>query len=206
MELLQANSREMATAIDIFNQHPFATLLVARTDSEMPGSEMPEVVHLPFLYDANDHCFYLHAAANNPIIELINSGQNQVKVVFNGEHGYVSPTWSEHIRVPTWDYCVVHVSGNIEIIEDADGKYQSMVEQIGAFENEWKITALQDNQRIGLFKAIRVLRVNVEAMHYRYKMSQAKPVDAKAAITEQFAAQGNNGLVTRYEDVFLPCK
>ena len=197
MEQLQPNSKEMATAIDIFHQHPFATLLVAKT-----GSEMPEVVHLPFLYDAKDHCFYLHAAANNPIIELINSGQNQAKVVFNGEHGYVSPTWSEHIRVPTWDYCVVHVSGNIEMFEAPDEKYQSMVEQIAAFENEWQITALKDNLRSQMFKSIRVLRVNVDTMQYRYKMSQAKHVDAKAAITEQFAARGNTGLVARYEDVF----
>ena len=202
MEQLQPNSRAMATATDIFHQHPFATLLVARTDNETPGSEMPEVVHLPFLYNANDHCFYLHAATNNPIIELINSGQNQVKVVFNGEHGYVSPTWSEHIRVPTWDYCVVHVSGNIEIVENPDEKYQSMVEQIAAFESEWQITTLNEKKRIQMFKAIRVLRVNVDAMHYRYKMSQAKHVDAKAAITEQFTARGNTGLVARYEDVF----
>ncbi len=197
MELLQPNSRAMNTAIDIFNQHPFATLLVAKA-----SADMPEVVHLPFLYDANGHCFYLHAAANNPIIELISNAQNLVKVVFNAEHGYVSPTWSEHIRVPTWDYCVVHVSGNVEIIEEPDAKYQSMVEQIAAFESEWQITELKDNQRNGLFKAIKVLRVNVDAMHYRYKMSQAKPVDAKKAITEQFAAQGNNALVSRYEDVF----
>jgi transcriptional regulator len=197
MELLKPNSTEMATAVDIFAQHAFATVLVNKNNADMP-----QICHLPILYDEAEHCFHAHCSANNPIVPLINEGHTQTTLIFIGEHGYVSPTWSEHIRVPTWDYCVIHVTGQMLIIDNPDEKHQSMVEQVAANETDWKIGALDDNSKSRLLKAIKVIRVDIDAMRYRYKMSQAKHADAKAAIVDRFEGKGKIGLVERYKAMF----
>jgi transcriptional regulator len=195
VELLTTNTPQMATAIDIFNKHPFATLLLGKKHSLMP-----QISHIPLFFDPQQHCFYAHLAANNPMVALINDGQQQAKVIFTAEHGYVSPTWSEHIKVPTWDYCVVHVSGQVEIIEKEPE--QQMIKQIAIFENDWQITTLSDNLKQQLLKSIRVIRINISEMRYKYKMSQAKPVTVQSAIVQQLSAKGKHALVSQYKMFF----
>lgn len=197
MDVLSPGSLEMSTALDIFDQHPFANLMV-----HDPHSDFPQVVHLPFLFVHDEQCFYAHASANNPIFKLMSPNNHPVKLIFNAEHGYVSPTWTSHIKVPTWDYCVIHVSGDISVVDDPVQKQQSMVEQIGAFETSWQLDDLEPSPRERMFNSIKVIKIAVTAMHYRYKMSQNKPLEAKAAIVENFAAQGQRAVVARYEALF----
>ncbi|MFT4927022.1 MAG: transcriptional regulator [Phenylobacterium sp.] len=198
MEVLSPDSPQMAIASDLFKRYPFATLLVSKK-----RDVMPEIVHLPFLYDHANQCFYAHAAAKNPIVSLIQAGQNQAKLIFNGEHGYVSPAWTEHQRVPTWDYCVVHVAGLLTLVEQADDKVQSMVAQVAAMEgsgaNDWQISALNDKLQTQMLKAIKVIKISINSMSYRYKMSQDKHPDGQSAIRAKFAEKGEQAMVARYQ-------
>ncbi len=41
----------------------------------------------------------------------------EVLVIFPGQHTYISPSWYSHENVPTWNYIAVHVYGSIRIIE-----------------------------------------------------------------------------------------
>lgn len=197
MEILTPDSPQMAIAHDLLTQYPFATLMVAKATEPMP-----EIGHLPFLFDQSNHCLYAHAAANNPLIKLVESGQTQATVVFTGEHGYVSPTWTAHQKVPTWDYCVIHVVGHIELVEIPEQKYQSMVEQVSAMEPQWQISELNDKLQTQMLKAIKVIKINVTSISGRYKMSQNKHPDGKNAILAHFTTRGNDALVARYRALF----
>lgn len=202
MNELTLQMPQMAIARELFEQYPFATLLL------QPGNSgaATQICHLPFLYDPNGHCFIAHASANNPIIALINQGQCQATVIFTGEHGYVSPTWTKHQRVPTWDYCVVHVGGEIALVEAPDEKYQSMVSQVAAMEGhsaqDWQLESLDQSLQQHMLSAIRVIKIPVDNMHYRYKMSQNKHPDGKAAILANFTATDKEALVRRYRQLF----
>lgn len=194
MKTLTQNTQEMAIAENIFNNHPFATLVLTQN-----ASGAMQVCHLPFLYSKQDNSFYCHVSANNPVVSHL---KTQAMLLFQAEHGYVSPTWSEDIRVPTWDYCVVHIHGTIAIIEDEEQAKQSMANQVAAFEQEWSMAQPDDKLLGQMLKAIKVLKFSIEDMQYRFKMSQNKSADAKAAIIEQFKQSGKTELVERYQQCF----
>ena len=64
-----------------------------------------------------------HVARANPIWQQI-SAERPVLVVFQGEEGYVSPSWyvgkQEHGKVvPTWNYAAVHAYGIAKAVHDA---------------------------------------------------------------------------------------
>lgn len=190
MNQLSRHTTQMAIAEDIFDCYPFATLLLARADNSLP-----QVCHLPFLYDKEHGYFYCHVAANNPVMAMLDDGSNQAMLLFEAEHGYISPTWSEDIRVPTWDYCVVHVEGKLEEVPSEQLKDLSMSQQVAAFEDSWKMDALDERMRVQMLASIRVLRLSITDMRYRYKMSQAKTAKAKQAIAEQVGPT----LLARYQ-------
>ena len=47
-----------------------------------------------------------------------------VLVIFQGPHTYISPTWYNHINVPTWNYQSVHAYGKARLITDYEEAYQ----------------------------------------------------------------------------------
>lgn len=197
MQPLNPNTREMEIAQDIFKSHPFATLLLGQD-----GEALPEVSHLPMLYNQAQERFYCHVAKNNPVVPLLLAGQQQAMVVYRAEHGYVSPTWSAQIKVPTWDYCVVHVQGKLSVIEDHGQRLQSMREQIAAFETHWSIDDIDDKLLSQLLNAICLLQLDVIQMHHRYKMSQTKSDSVKTAILTELERQDNSALAKQYERLF----
>lgn len=97
---------------------PLATLVT--TDGKALSAN-----HIPFLLESAPDGERLigHVARAN---DVWRDGQHQGEslVVFNGSEHYVSPTWypskQEHHRVvPTWNYLVAHVYGELVIHDDA---------------------------------------------------------------------------------------
>ncbi|PAE29268.1 hypothetical protein CHI07_10360 [Paenibacillus sp. 7884-2] len=76
------------------------------------GEKMLHGTHLPFLIEKNsDGSIKLisHMSKGNPQWREV---QDDVLIIFQGPHVYVSPTWyEEEGYVPTWDYQAVHVYG-----------------------------------------------------------------------------------------------
>lgn len=44
-------------------------------------------------------------------------GEQEVLMIFQGAHTYISPRWYNHVNVPTWNYVMVHVYGKVRILE-----------------------------------------------------------------------------------------
>ena len=73
---------------DLIRRHPLGTLVVAAADG-------PEASHVPFEISPEPAPFgtlRCHVARANPIWQQI-SAERPVLVVFQGEEGYVSPSW-----------------------------------------------------------------------------------------------------------------
>ncbi|HKU17483.1 MAG TPA: FMN-binding negative transcriptional regulator [Steroidobacteraceae bacterium] len=104
---------------DLIRRHPLGVLVAATPDG-------PEASHVPFEIDPQPQPFgtlRCHLARANPLWEQI-AADEPVLVVFQGEHGYVSPGWypakQEHGKVvPTWNYVAVHAYGNARVVHDA---------------------------------------------------------------------------------------
>lgn len=95
----------------------FATLVGIR-DGE------PFATHLPLLYDPQPAPYGTirgHVARANPHWQAFETSPQLA--IFQGPHGYVSPTWyqSSAPAVPTWNYTAVHAYGRAHVLEDLDG-------------------------------------------------------------------------------------
>ena len=81
--------------------------------------------HIPLLL-APDNTLIGHVALNNAMHRLI-SNNEEVLVIFRGDDAYVSPNYyptkpEHHRHVPTWNYQVVHIYGDITFQYDDQPK------------------------------------------------------------------------------------
>jgi len=193
MEQLTQQHTHWYNAIEIIERYPFATMLM-----QSPQQPYPQAWHLPFLLDSSKQFFHGHASANNPLLKGLTAENSlAVKLIFQAEHGYVSPTLSDDIRVPTWDYCVVHVQGKLQLLSDTVERESSMVKQISANETDWHIDQLDARLKRQMLSAIKVLKIDIEAIYGHFKMSQNKSVAAKTAIKAQFERH-NKAMAAQY--------
>jgi len=56
-----------------------------------------------------------HMSRANP--QWRSFGEQEVLLIFQGAHTYISPRWYDHVNVPTWNYMMVHVYGKIRLVE-----------------------------------------------------------------------------------------
>lgn len=109
------------TIARMIRAHPFGQLITC-------DQGRSEVTHLPFMYEQDEAVLghglgkskgklIGHIARANPQWQHFASGE-EVLVVFQGPHTYISPSWYKNFGVPTWNYAVVHVRGTVRLIED----------------------------------------------------------------------------------------
>jgi len=137
----------------------------------------PFASHLPFLHESDEggHGKLLgHMARANPQWQSLADGQ-EVLVVFQGPHAYISPSWYGAPGVPTWNYAVVHARGIARLIEDkADfwGLLQRMTEHYeAAFERPWQ-PKLSETERERLLDMIVGFEVAISDIQGKFKLSQ----------------------------------
>src|SRR5688572_162949 len=103
---------------ELIRARPFATLVTLAPDGLSAN-------HIPFLISEKPAPFGTlqgHVARSNPLWKE-ESRTGDVLVVFQGPHGYISPSWYATKKetgkvVPTWNYAIVHASGPLRAIED----------------------------------------------------------------------------------------
>ncbi|MEK6555489.1 MAG: FMN-binding negative transcriptional regulator, partial [Bdellovibrionota bacterium] len=76
-----------------------------------------------------------------------------IKVIFHGPDSYISPAWyiESKDNVPTWNYSVVHCSGDFEIISEPKAALKDMQAVIAEFEQRygtnWSLATADENDR-----------------------------------------------------------
>lgn len=111
---------------DIMEKNSFATVF-----SQHKGR--PYATHLPLTLNREEQVLYGHFARSNPQwSDILNQ---EVLVIFQGPHSYISPSWYETDRaVPTWNYVSVHVFGQIEIVENEEVLIDSLRNMVKTYE------------------------------------------------------------------------
>ena len=96
--------------LEFLQQNEFAT--VVTYDGEKPTAShlLVEVV------EAGENLLINgHMSRVNSLWKTFESNP-EVLVIFHGPHTYISPTWYNHVNVPTWNYQAVHIYGKPRII------------------------------------------------------------------------------------------
>jgi transcriptional regulator len=158
----------------LMKQHAFATLVT------VDGDGAPFATHLPFLVERDAQgTFRLHAhlARPNPQWRAFSEARD-VLVLFQGPHGYVSPTWyASSPQVPTWNYATVHAYGRAHLLEAPEDVLRVLRDTAALYESgnpePWRPEQVDDYVR-RLLAGIVAFEVRVSRLEGKFKLSQNK--------------------------------
>jgi transcriptional regulator len=154
------------------------------------GVNTPQATHIPFEVIENaDGKVYLqgHISRANPQWKEFDEKDN-VLVIFNGPHTYVSSGWYNHINVPTWNYIAVHITGKLKIIGD-DELYESLKTLVDHYEKDAVTPVVVDNLPKDMMekymKGIVGFNISIDKLEGKWKLSQNRDEeDFKNIISE----------------------
>lgn len=171
---------DQETLIQIMTDHAFATLVT--TDE----SGLPVATQLPFLivHDKNTIKLQAHLAKKNPQWQHLEKN-NQVLVIFNGPHCYISPSWYQEPGVPTWDYVTVHAYGTAQIFKDKQ-QTAELIEKLAdqyeqSQENPWQANG---NYPAAMLNAIVGFEITVQDLQGKVKIGQNKSTNDLIGVVE----------------------
>ena len=175
--------------LDFVEQQGLALLL--------SGGAAPRLTPIPLVLDRTRSCLFGHLARSNPQVEVLRA-QAEASVVFNGENAYVSPSWYlEPDGVPTWNYRTVVISGACQLIEDA-GNIHAIIGSLtdrheSGFDDPWRMDKLSPRALQAMTRAIIGLRIDIERIEAKTKMSQNRSAASRRAVREALAGSSRAG-------------
>ena len=155
----------------LMREYSFATLITQHEGA-------PFATHLPVILDAlrgPNGALLAHMARANPQWHDFVDEQ-EVLVIFQGPHAYISPSWYEvELSVPTWNYAVVHAYGIPRLIDDGEELYKLLKILIetheAQFENPWPFQ-LPDDYLQKMMRGIVGFEIEITRLEGKFKMSQ----------------------------------
>ncbi len=175
------------TILQFLQRNNFPALVSYDGEKPLATHTPVEVVEQP----DGSWVIYTHLSRANPQWKTFN-GQ-EVLLIFQGAHTYISARWYNHINVPTWNYMMIHVYGKIRILEDQEF-YNLLSRLVAQHEarSEYRLESLpQDfvkkemNGAVGF--AIEVTKVDAG-----YKLSQNRNDEDHANIIRELEKREDN--------------
>jgi transcriptional regulator len=156
--------------LDFLRKNAFATLV-----TQVKGR--PWATHLPFVLDKNSSGEAIlsgHIAKANPQWKSLAESED-VLVIFQGPHAYISSSWYNHENVPTWNYLAVHVYGKIRMIvgEELMDHLKQLVDtyEMGR-PNRVRVETMTESYVNSQVRALVGFEVKIEEVQASAKLSQ----------------------------------
>lgn len=168
-------------------EHPFATLVTS-------AEAGPKVSHIPMycLEEAGRLFLVGHLAKANDHWRCL---EGKSTAVFHGPHAYVSARWyGTRNVVPTWNYVAVHVTGSLAATgrEELEAILDLMLRRHEG-DAEAFADILDRDVRDALAGHIVGVKMAVDRMEGKWKLSQNKGPEARRRIVEGLLAAGDPG-------------
>ncbi|MFD1705608.1 FMN-binding negative transcriptional regulator [Siminovitchia sediminis] len=162
---------------DFIEKHSFAILFSQH-------NQAPYATHLPLTLNKSEHALYGHFSRPNKQWKDIKN--QQVLVVFQGPHSYISPSWYETMKaVPTWNYVAVHIYGTMELIEDQEVIFDSLNDMVNKYESRnspYHLSKVDSEFLDRMNKGIAAFKINIEKIEAKAKLSQNHPEERQKLI------------------------
>ncbi|WP_338786334.1 FMN-binding negative transcriptional regulator [Metabacillus sp. FJAT-53654] len=189
---------------DFIEKYGFATLF-----SQHKGE--PYATHLPLMLNKSENALYGHFARPNE--QWKDAENQQVLVIFQGPHCYISPSWYETTKaVPTWNYVSIHLYGKIEIIEDEKVIFDSLNDLVNKYESTdspYNLNDVEPDFIKGMSKGIVAFRIKITKIEAKGKLSQNHPVERQELIIkhlENTSQQDNLQVASLMKKNLKKCK
>ncbi|WP_312470271.1 FMN-binding negative transcriptional regulator [Neobacillus sp.] len=168
------------TIYGFIEKNSFATLI-----SQHNGE--PYATHLPLTLDKEKGILYGHFARPNGQWKDIEN--QQILVIFQGPHCYISPSWYETNKaVPTWNYVAIHVYGQMEMVMEGQELFDSLVEMVNKYEkpdSSYQLKDVDSSFIEGMSRGIVGFKIKIERIEGKTKLSQNHLVDRQELIIKQ---------------------
>ncbi len=152
----------------------FSFALVVDTDDQ----SVPKATHLPLTLKQKPDGKYVlqgHIAKINPQWQYF--GKQDTLVVFSTPHAYISPSWYQSGKIPTWNYMVVHVHGKTRILSEQE-LIQTLEEMMAHYESASQhpvnFKDIDEKTLSNNLKAIVGFEIEVRDVEANYKLSGNK--------------------------------
>ena len=154
--------------LEFLKQNEFAALVTY-------DGEKPVASHLLMEVAENGEKLFIngHMSKANPLWKTFEKNA-EVLVIFQGPHTYISPTWYNHVNVPTWNYQSVHIYGKPRIITDHEETYEMLSRLIARNEGNpsYRMETLPSDFVVKEMKGIVAFQIEATRIEANYKLSQ----------------------------------
>ena len=157
-----------AKILEFLQQNEFATLVTY-------DGEKPTASHLlmEIMQEGENLFVNGHMSKANPLWKTFEKNP-EVLVIFQGPHTYISPTWYNHLNVPTWNYQAVHIYGKPRIVTDQEETYGILSRLVARNESNaaYRLETLPQEFVSKEIRGIVAFQVEVTRIEANYKLSQ----------------------------------
>ena len=162
----------------IIENFPLATI-VANTKNGLVANHIPLLLNKSY---NGKKVLIGHIAKNNTLHRELNNNDT-VMVIFKAEDAYISPNWyptrnKKREHVPTWNYQVVHLHGNIIFNHDQKFLLKTVSELTKIFEKDnkkktdWKMNDVSSKFMSSMLKEIVGIEINISKQIAKSKLNQ----------------------------------
>ncbi|MCB0456945.1 MAG: FMN-binding negative transcriptional regulator [Flavobacteriaceae bacterium] len=161
-------SNDIQKMIAVVKQFPLGMLVSAK------GGQ-PFVTHIPIIYHETTGKLVAHMDKENPQVETLMHGA-EVTVIFKGPDTYISPSVYSTKQLPTWNYIMVHITGTVTLIHEAEAVKQTMVDMTHFLEGKAQKFELkkEDARMERLINYIQAFEITITNWEGKFKLSQDK--------------------------------
>ncbi|KXH81696.1 FMN-binding negative transcriptional regulator [Sporosarcina sp. HYO08] len=180
--------KNMDEVIGFMEENSFATVVTTKKGK-------PIATHLPLQLQKEGEEYFIagHFAYGNPQWRTFETSEN-VLVIYQGPHAYISSSWYGHENVPTWNYQAVHVYGQATISGEEELK-QDLTKLLEKYEKHRENPILWDILSPKLLerelKGIVGFKIKVEEIQAAFKLSQNRNEEDYQNIIEKLQEEDN---------------
>jgi transcriptional regulator len=176
--------------------YPLATL-VGSLDGHF------EINHLPLMLSADGKKLHGHIARSNPLSKVAEQENCEVTAVFHGPNAYITPAWYPSKRetgkvVPTWNYAVVHVQGQLSLMGESSWMRQHVAQMTDihepTYQSSWKLNDAPEEYVQMMLKAIIGIEIEVKSLVGKFKLSQNRSHSEYAGVLENLEKSSEENL------------
>jgi transcriptional regulator len=180
---------DVGPVVELMRSNPLACVVF--------GGDVPSASHLPVVFADDDErdnlvgaTLLTHMNRSNPHWRSLSDGA-RVLVVFQGPHGYVSPTvYGVNPAAPTWNFTVVHVYGTVRLLGPGEPALRVVKRTVQVLEGRlgagWDMTG-----SVGYFERIvagvGAMEIHLDAVQSMFKLSQDQPAEIQSKVAAAFA-------------------
>lgn len=173
---------------DFVREHDFATLVLAENN-------VPVASHLLVDFQTDSDGTWLfsgHMARANPLWEKFNPEQ-EVLLMFGGPNTYISPTWYNHLNVPTWNYIAVHVYGIPRVIDGGEELRNILARLIHRYEtnSNYRMESLPPDFAEKQMQGVMGFQVRATRLEANFKLSQNRDDEDYVHIIQHLKERGD---------------